>query len=878
MAVSTRNIIDAQVKQEVATLANLRAISNASVGDVVRVMGYSAIGDGGGGLFKLIQVNDFVSNATVAASSASAYRNLTINWPYGIERNQPLINHVGDRIQWVNGAVWSKDVTWAGPGETWTVSTLWFGDASYGVATGEKGYLIPKVEGFRVIPTYAGWNKTVIWERIIEDGTVTPEMFGAKISSQLGVLGSGVDCSSAIQAAFDSPFNVRFNGGNYYIASALFVKGKKTIVGVGCDNTNPDQNRSPTQITDRSLTRLWTDQNINFFNIQATCHIEKIQFNVEFTANGVYDKTILNYDMSFGNWGSSVWFCSFVGNTTTTFYNAGKGGTAIRFNSESADNTYIHRRNSVAPHGYVSNWSSRKIHIQHMALGHKIDPLKVNVVSPVTGQLINTWTNCTELDATFNNVKQATRWEAGSVCRITGEYFQDGLCLPYAERDMSVFYLHCGDTTVDIGIGDQRFTVPTAGDDVLLGGAITYPQPHYVGYNYDTTGNVTYTGRSLRDYNWGYTRQLGNPTYSVDNLAYVSADNMSGHNFWQKDGNRPSLVTSWIDNQMMFANLRSTVTVSALRATAGYNFDAATDELGGTFSAATGVTTSNFSDLWNLVGATIPTISFGAGSNADDDFVEIVLKDPIGSPNFIQRAIEFLAKLKIGCKKVQFIIRTAAGVTTKYLVDTTSVSGQTDAFRFPISANNSYNKVIIRFIGSTGTDTQVYSLHMNTRLFAYYPFVPVSGGEFLGGITVPSLSFTSGSGFAPPERRTVLNLSSADILSGNTGGIRSVIANEWLNIRSIYYEVTGGTSNYATNTNLEFFQGSRFYPFFSIDLSALVDNGRRRMIPVSTGNLQYGAAGMSWQVQTGNPTAGDKSIRVVIDYTTGSPTTNQNVT
>lgn len=872
LSLAKKSLAGVEIKQEVKTLSNLRQISDAQVGDVVHVLGYSSVGDGGGGLFKLVQVNDFVSNATVAASSSSAYRNLTINWPYGIERNQPLINHIGDRIQWTNGAIWSKDATWAGPGETWTVSTLWFGDANYGVANGEKGYLIPKVEGFRVIPTYTGWNKTVIWERIIEDGTVTPEMFGAKISSQLGLLGSGVDCSSAIQAAFDSPFNVRFNGGNYYIASPLFVKGKKTIVGVGYDNTNPDQGRSPTQVTDRSLTRLWTDQNINFFNIQATCHIEKIQFNIEFTPNGTYDKTILNYDMSFGNWGSSVWFCSFVGNTTTTYNNAGKGGTAIRFNSESADNTYTHRRNSAAPHGYVSNWSSRKIHIQYMALGHKIDPLKVNVVSPVTGQLINTWTNCTELDATFTNVKQATRWEAGSVNKITGEYFQDGFCLPYAERDMSVFYLHCGDTIMDIGIGDQRFTVPAVNDDVLLGGSITYPQPHYVGYNYDTTGNVVYTGRSLRDYNWGYSRLLGNPAYSVDNKSLISADNLTGHNFWQKDGNRPSLVTNWIDNQMMFANLRSTVTISALRSTSSYNFDAATDELGGTFSAATGVTTSNFNDLWTLTGLSIPTIAFGAGSDAENDFVEIVFKDPVGSPNFINRAIEFLSKLKIGCKKVQFIIRTSAGATTKYLVDTASFSGETKSFRFPISANNSYNKIIVRFIGSTGTDTQIFSLHMNNRLMAYYPFVPVSGGEFLGGITVPSLSFTSGSGFAPPERRTVVNLSSSDILSGNTGGIRAVILNEWLNIRSIYYEVTGGTVNYATNTNLEFFQGSRFYPLFSINLGSLADNGRRVMIPIPTNNLQFSNGGMSWQVQTGNPTAGNKSIRVVIDYTTGQPT------
>jgi hypothetical protein len=872
VGIRQRNIIDAQVRQQVAALDDLRAINNAAVGDIVQVMGYSSAGDGGGGLFKLIQVNDFVSGATVSSGATTANRTLTVNWPYGIEREQPLINHNGDQIQWTGGAVWTKNNQWAGPGESSSGSTGWTGDASTAVANNEKGYLIPKVEGFRVIPTYAGWNRTTIWERIVEDGTVTPEMFGAKISDRLGVRGSGTDCTTAIQAALDSPFNVRFGGGNYFISAAVYVKTPKTITGVGYDNVNPDQARQPTKLSDLSLTRIWTDRNTNFFNIQACTHIEKIQFNLEYTALGEYDKTILNYDMSFPNWGSSVWFCSFVGNRSTTTGYAGKGGTAIRFNSDEADNTFVRRNNAINIHGYVSNWSSRKIHIQWMATGHKIDPIKSAATSAQTGLSITTWTNCTELDATFNGVKQAVRWEGGSICRISGEYFQDGPCLPYAERETPIFYLHGGDTIIDIGIGDQRFTVPAENDDVLLGGSVSYPSEHYVGYNYDTNGRVTYEGRALRDYAAGYSQRLATPAYSVDNAPLISADSLTGHNFASKDGVRPSLVTSWIDNQLLFADLRSTVTVNALRSTASYDFDAATDELGGTFSAATGVTASNMSDLWTMTGTSHPTIDFGAGSDADNDFVEIVLQNATGSPNFINRAVEFLARMQIGCKRLQFIIRTAAGVTTKYLIDTSVSSGETKAFRLPITQNNSYNKVIIRFIGSTGANTQIFNLHMNCRYFPTYPFLPASGGTLLGALTVPSLAFSSGSGFAPPAKQKVTAISSADLLTGNSGGIRSVITGDWINIRGIYYEVTSGTTNYATNTNLEFFQGSRFYPFFSIDLSALIDNGRRRMIPVATGNLQYAAGGISWQVQTGDPTTGNKAIRVVIDYTTGQPT------
>jgi hypothetical protein len=872
VGIRQRNIIDSQIRQELETVEDLRKVNNASIGDIIRVMGYSSAGDGGGGLFRLVEANDFVSGAVVSEGAGEATRNLTINWPYGIERKQSLINHSGDQIQWAGGAVWTKNNSWDGPGELdWGSPLGWGGDAVKSVASGEKGYLIPKVEGFRVIPQYTGWNRTTIWERIVEDGVVTPEMFGATISDQLGTKGSGTDCTAAIQAAFDSPFNVRFNGGNYYIGSPVYIKYQKTIIGAGSDNTNPDPLRLPTLLSNRHITRIWTDQNVNLFNIQAVCHLEKIQFNVAQVPLGTYDKTILNYDMSFQNWGSSVWFCSFFGKPETVQGYTGKGGTAIRFNNDDADNTYTRRNNGIIG-GWVCAWSSRKIYIEWMAIGHKIDAGRIGQVSDVTGEPINTFVNCTELDATYYGVKQAVRWLDGSVSTISGEYCQDAGCLPYAERDTPLFYLHCGQTTVDIGIGDQRITKPAVNDDVALGGSVTYPQPHYTGYNYDTTGGVSFAGRALRDYNWGYSRLKGNPSYAVDNYPFVSLDNVTGHSFWYKNFGKYSDATSWIDNQLLFADLRSTVTVSPLRSTASYNFDAATDELTGTFSAATGVTVSDTASLWTMTGVPIPTIAFGGGSDADNDFVEITLKDAVDQTNFIQRCAELLARIKIGCKQIQVITRTSGAVVDNYLIDVSSYSATVKPFRFPLTADNSKTKIIIRFIGSTGVNTEIQSLHLNTFTMPAYPFLPASGGTLLGGLTVPSLAFTSGSGFAPPERRTVVNISSADLLTGNSGGARQVIIGEWLNIRSIYFEVTGGTTDYATNTNLEFFQGSRFFPVFSVNLGSLPSNGRRVMIPVPVSNLQYGNEGISWQVQTGDPTAGNKAIRVVIDYTTGQPT------
>lgn len=870
--------INREIAYEVDTLDTLRSISTASVGDIAYVGGYSTFGDGGGGLFKLIAVDDFESNTTYAPGVASGgtYHgsNIIVNWPYNIERDQSLYANIPDRIQWAGGAIWTKNQNGLSPGdrEGWTSYRVWVGDASIGVAGGEKGYLIPKVEGFRVIPTYVGYNRSVIWERIISDGIVTPEMYGAKRSDRFGVLGSGNDCSPALQACLDSHCAVRINGGNWYLGSPVFLKYRKSIVGVGCDNTNADQVRDPGQIADHHMTRLWTDQNINLINIQRPCHIEKIQFNVEKTSNGVYNKTCLNYDCSFPNWGSSVWFCSFHGNPTTVTTSS-NGGTAIRFNFDDADNTLAQLGNTTHTNGYICAWSSRKLHINNFAIGHKIDPLKSGN-SPVTGNPIVTWGNCIELDACFNGVKQFIRWESCSVNKITGEYMQDTFCLPYAERDTPAVYIrNAANTSIDLGIGDQRFTKPAVNDDVLLGGSITYPQNHYVGYNYDVDDSVQFLGRSLRDYNWGYSRQLGKVPYSVNNSPYLSLDNVTGHNFWGKSLNKYSDYTSWIDNGFYFADLKSTVTINALRNTGGaLTLANEVDTLHGTLPAATNVVVSNTSELWNpLGGIQIPTITFNGGSDADNDFVEISFSSQVAAQEYINRCQSFMGQFLVGFKFFQIIQKTASSTLLNLTIPTAVASNTVKRIGIPFVENNSTNKIILRFIGSTGVASQIQSLHMNTIGKHSTPFLPMNGGTLLGGLTVPSLTINSAE-YAPPERRIIINLSSADILSGNSGGVRSVIASQWLNIRNVYYEVTGGTINYATNTNLEFFQSSRFYPFFSIDLSSLIDNGRRRIIPLSTTNLQYGAAGMDWQVQTGNPTAGNKSLRIVIDYIIGQPT------
>lgn len=849
---------------EVANIAALKAQSS-TVGTLVQVNGYFNAGDGGGGIFKAIPLEDFISGANVSASGSAAARTFsTINWKYGVERQQPLLGHYADQIKWTGGATWTNNHAWMGPDAIDSEARTFFGDASFGVANGEKGYLVPKVEGFRVIPTYGGWDKSFIWERVVENGEMTPEMFGGMASKSLGDNSSGVDCTAPIQALLDSPFAPKFGGGSYYISGKLFLKLKKNISGVGARNMTLAFNysREPIQQTDKHSSTIWTDQNIDILSIQQTCHIEKLHFDVSKTSNGVYDKTILNYDMSFGLWGCSVEHCTFYGNQTTTSQYTGKGGIAIRFNSDDSDSSFSRRNNGPNTQGFMTDFRSHKLGILGFARGVKVDQLKASFTSPVTGLVAqSTWCNCCWFDATFIDCKIGAEILLGSVHKLTGEYFQDGLCLPYSERDFPCFRLYCG-IIVDIGIGDQRHTQPQVNDDISLGGTVTYPQAHWTANSYDIGSGVTLTGRSLRDYD--KARLGGNPAYAINNNPIVMLDNYRGHLNWDRGlSNNFSFVSSWIDNGLLFADRKGTMTVNALRSTVGYNFASASNELVNIFPKATGVTVTNFNKLADVLGLELPTIAFGSGSDVDLDFVEVVFKNPATSQNFINRATELLTTLVIGCKRLQVMTVLDSGtIQTSYLVDTSQYSNIREPFRFPLVNAFGVAKLIIRFIGSTGVNTQIEQLHTNSVFLTEYPFLPTGGGQLRGPLT-----FAPNTGLAPLPKRATLNLSSANILSGFSDGVRQIASGQWLNVRAVECRVTSGTLNYATNTMLDFFHGTKLCPLFSIDLAKLVRAGNRRMIPLNPENEQFANSGLACQVRNGNPTGGNKAISVVIDYT-----------
>ncbi len=846
---------------DVTTITALKA-KVATPGTFVNLLGYHAAGDGGGGTFKAILIDDFTSGALVAPGATTSSRTFSnVKWKYGIERQEPRLGHYADQLKFTGGAVWTKNNKWRGPGDE---NNEFTGDAAIGVTNGEKAYVVPKVEGWRVIPTYGGWDGTWIWERVIENGTVYPEYFGAKASYTLGdYTTEGNDCTAAIQACMDSPFAVQFGGGAFYQSGTVYIKSLKTIIGVGAENATLEyyRTRAPIVERDKHWSCIWTDQNINLWSVQTNCHIEKFHFDVSRTVNGVYDKALLNYDMSFPNWGSSVYFCSFKGNKTTTNSYAGKGGIGIRWNSDDADTTFSRRNGGPNTGGSIYGFTTQKLNFLDLARGVRLDDDKINAVSPETGLLIYTNCNGLHVDACYIDCKIGAELLHGAFHKITGEYFQDGFCLPYEERDFPCFRLHAG-TFVDIGNGDNRHTLPTVNDSVALGGTITYPQNHFSAYIYETKGNVSYSGRSIRDYEAG-TILLGTPKYAMDNGEFINLDNQEGHLGWDRSSAAGfSKVSHWVDNGLLLADKKATVTVSTLRATVGFNFQTATDELRNVLPQATGVTVSQFNGLWDIKDILIPTISFGAGSNVDLDFVEITIKNPMDSQNFVNRMQELIVDLLVGCKAIQVITRQGDGTIRSNLTsDTSTVSNTRRSLRFPLSPTFSVNKLIIRFIGSTGVNTVFRSLHSNSAFLVDYPFLPTQGGTLKGPLTfAPSL------GLAPLTKRTTLVLSSSQLLASFSSGPRNIVPTGWVDIRGVDVRVTSGTVNYKAGDCLDFFQGSKLKPVFSIPLDKLPRNGNRQSIPLLNDNERLPGSGLSCQARVSNPTVGNKAITVVVDY------------
>jgi hypothetical protein len=93
---------------------------------------------------------------------------------------------------------------------------------------------------------------------------VCPEYYGAITNANTGIFDIN-DCSAEIQACLDSPFNVFFNAGFYYISSGVVIGLNKNIQTLGGYISSYTEG----MVSVADHTRIYTDKNIDLFTIRS---------------------------------------------------------------------------------------------------------------------------------------------------------------------------------------------------------------------------------------------------------------------------------------------------------------------------------------------------------------------------------------------------------------------------------------------------------------------------------------------------------------------------------------------------------------------------------------------------------------------------------
>ena len=125
-----------------------------------------------------------------------------------------------------------------------------------------------------------------------------------------------------------------------------------------------------------------------------------------------------------------------------------------------------------------------------------------------------------------------------------------------------------------------------------------------------------------------------------------------------------------------------------------------------------------------------------------------------------------------------------------------------------------------------------------------------------------------------PIKAVSITIPSADVLTGNATPISLVIDNlkeSYLLLGATMKSDAGGTTPYATNTIIQIFQNTAQEPLFENDLLGFATGvGKRYQLtnhdPIINRSQIISNKGFNMTIKTGNPTAGDTDIIILMYY------------
>lgn len=272
------------VIDQIQTIADLRAYDtrNLDEGDKVIVKAHNANGldkEFGGGTFVwkttplftlLTEIGTTNSEDALVVNITPLTEGLSARWQFG----EKIIfeNGMTTNIAVTQSAVDSRphpdEVSAYGVGETQIL--LRDRSAQNEVIPANLKAYRQDDDGVYIRPNFADFDGHGYWQRVMNDGTVTPQMYGA-IPNNSPRDGAINDATSAIQKAFDSWFNVRIGGGSFYISSTLYLQITKDVIHEGANRAFHLTGRRKTFSYGKQQGVIYTDQDIRMIECQCRC-------------------------------------------------------------------------------------------------------------------------------------------------------------------------------------------------------------------------------------------------------------------------------------------------------------------------------------------------------------------------------------------------------------------------------------------------------------------------------------------------------------------------------------------------------------------------------------------------------------------------------
>lgn len=313
---------------------------------------------------------------------------------------------------------------------------------------GSKFYHRPEPN---ILPTESGivTKGTIFEDKVVGElgiyalrppnGVVTPQMYGYVCSK---FKDNTNDASDYIQACADSRFEVFIPGGFYYLEKSVIIRMAKTYTFVGNTDTITLGNniiQVPDEGSNEYLSWIWTDQNINMFNIQ--CSRVNIKGGLTDSSDCLdYDKSHFrmdaNYRVSYNR------FEDLMGQgSLDTIHQPGKGGKLIFTDLE------------VEPMGQGNSYYNKIINCYGLYLMSVVaisDPSQEWLERPAN--FINTY----EIEIKGDGCKKFLDLRAGNNFKVIASV-QDRAVLPEEEQFFAPFYVYGNKAIIDVHCFDQNF-------------------------------------------------------------------------------------------------------------------------------------------------------------------------------------------------------------------------------------------------------------------------------------------------------------------------------------------------------------------------------------------------------------------------------------